>query len=154
MSKSGTKPSNKDNKELDAMEADVKKALGKENDELISKTIAETKERLAREKELSDMKAKLDELETAKKEEAEKYAKDLESLKNSFKDETNKLVQEFKDARQSVVNNDNPFNNSSKENSTNEPSLMEKFKTDEAFAKEVDEESRKKFYEMLDESRY
>jgi len=133
--------------ELDQMAEDVKKAVGKEKEELVSKTIAETKERLAREKELADMKAKLDTIEKERLEEAERYKKDLQSVQSAFKDETDKIIREFQDARKSSVNTNNPFE---REHSNSEPSFMERYKTDEVFSKQVDEESRYQFYEYLD----
>lgn len=138
--------------ELDQMAEDVKKAVGKEKEELVSKTIAETKERLAKERELSDMKAQLEAIEKAKEEEAKRYAAQLEALRGEFKSETEKLVREFQDSRKSAVNTDNPFNRNTDSNNS-EPSLMEQYKSDEAYRKQVDDESRRAFYKYLDEKR-
>lgn len=124
-----SEPEKKDKKELDQMAEDVKKAVGKEKADLVEKTIQETKERLAKEKELADMKAKLDELEKSREEEANKHKEDLETLKGSFKEETEKLVREFQDSRKSSINTDNPFNKSDDSNDGT-PSVMEKYKSD------------------------
>jgi len=143
----------KDNndKDLEAMAEDVKKAVGKEKEELVAKTIAETRERLAKEKELADMKEKLEAIEKAKEEDAKKYAEQLEALKNDFKSETEKIVKEFQDSRKSAVNTNNPFNKDNQNSDDNkEPSMMEKYKTDPEYRRLVDEESKQAFYDYLD----
>jgi len=133
------------NKELEAMEADVKKAVGKEKEDLVAKTIAETKERLAKEAELEDMKAKLEEQAKAAEEAEKKRQEEMAAMEARFKEEQEKLVQEFKDTRKSTVNTDNPFNKES--NSNESQSMVEKYKNDSEFSKQVDEESRRKFEE-------
>jgi hypothetical protein len=139
----------KKNEEIDQMAEDVKKAVGKEKEELVAKTIAETRERLAKEKELADMKEKMEAIEKAREEEAKKYADQLEALKGEFKAETEKIVKEFQDSRKSAVNTNNPFNKDN-QNSNEEPSMMERYKTDEEYRKQVDEESKRVFHDYLD----
>ena len=141
-------------KELDQMAEDVKKAVGKEKADLVEKTIAETKERLQKEQELADMKAKLEAFEKAKDEEAKKHAADLEALKGSFKEETEKLVKEFKDSRQSSVNTNNPFDKQGEGSADETVDFMKQYKSDEKLQKEIDDNSRAAFYEMLDKGRY
>jgi hypothetical protein len=140
----------KKNEEIDQMAEDVKKAVGKEKEELVAKTIAETRERLAKEKELADMKEKMEAIEKAREEEAKKYADQLEALKGEFKAETEKIVKEFQDSRKSAVNTNNPFNKDNQNSNNSEPSMMERYKTDEEYRKQVDEESKRVFHDYLD----
>lgn len=151
--KTDKKEKKTDNSELDRMADDVKKAVGKEKADLVEKTIQETKGRLKKEQELSDMKAKLDSLEKSKEDDAKKHQEDLEKLQSSFKEETNKLVQEFQDSRKSTVNTNNPFNQSSDDKGDKSDDFMKLYKTDEALRKEIDENSKQAFYDWLDKQR-
>lgn len=132
-------------KELKAMEEDVKKAVGKEKEDLVAKTIAETKERLAKEAEAEELKQQIADLQKAREEDAKKQEERDSKMREDFKVEQEKLIKEFQDSRKSTVNNNNPFNNN--QTATTEVSPLEKYKNDPAFAKEVDDESRKAAYE-------
>jgi len=129
--------------EVKQMEADMKKSLDKENQDLVAKTIAETKEKLEKEKRFSEMEEQMKTIQAEKEAEKEKYANDLEALKTSFKEESEKMVREFQDSRQSTVNNNNPFKKDTKE----ADDILDKYKNDEDYRKSLDVESRKKFAE-------
>ena len=135
-------------KELKAMEEDVKKAMGKDNEDLVAKTIADTRERLAKEQENDELKAKVEELEKSKEEVEIKRKEEMEALEARLKEEQEKLVQEFKDSRQSTVNSNNPFN-SQESGSEKEATLLQKYKNDPEFERKLNEESQKAFEDKM-----
>jgi len=131
--------------ELKAMEEDVKKSLDKEKQELVEKTISETKKRLEEEKRLKEMQEQLKKLQEEKEEEQKKYAADLEALKVSFKEESEKMLEEFRNSRQSTVDTKNPF----RINQEQEADVLVKYRNDPEYQKELDAASRKAFADYL-----
>ena len=131
--------------ELKAMEEDVKKSLDKEKQELVEKTISETKKRLEEEKRIKEMQEQLKKLQEEKEEEQKKYAADLEALKTSFKEESDKMLEEFRNSRQSTVDTKNPF----RSNDSQELDVIQKYKNDPEYQKELDAASKKAFADYL-----
>jgi septal ring factor EnvC (AmiA/AmiB activator) len=129
--------------DLKKLEEDIKKASSEDQRAKVTTAIEETKAKIAEQRRQEELEKELKTIREQQEQEKKAYAEKLEALKREQEENTKKLIEELRNERQSTVSTANPF----KETETSNDDLKKKLRNDPEYLKEVDEESRKAFYD-------
>lgn len=129
--------------DLKKLEEDIKKASSEDQRAKVTAAIEETKAKIADQKRQEGLEKELNVMKEQHEQEKVSYAEKLEALKKEQEENTKKLIEELRNERQSTVSTTNPF----KETETDSNDLKKKVRNDPEYLKEVDEETRKAFYD-------